>query len=165
MAKKKHITPIIMDDPEKVAFHTQALKMELAATTVPLATDEEVNQAIATVTNKPLPKPVEKSSEKVSEKPSGKVSEKSSEKPKKVEKLEKSEKTTVEKTLLPSPPLARNVDAPRNAKKRETSKGTQAYSVMIDKNVAVEVKMKAFQSGTTFSDVVNNALIQYLLTT
>ena len=41
----------------------------------------------------------------------------------------------------------------------------QAYSVMIDKNVAVEVKMKAFQSGTTFSDVVNNALMHYLLIT
>lgn len=165
MVKKKHITPIIMDDPEKVAFHAQALKMELAATTAPLATDEEVNQAIATVTNKPLPRPVEKFVEKSVEKSSEKAAEKSLAKPKKTKKVENVEKTVVGKAPLPSPTLAKNVDAPRNVKKRETSKGTQAYAVMIDKNVAVEVKMKAFQSGTTFSDVVNSALMQYLLVT
>lgn len=140
MAKKKHVTPIILDDPQKVAFYTQALKTELAATDIPLATEDEVNQAIATVTNKPLPKP------------------------KKVEKAVV-EKPVVEKTPRPAPTLVQQTDTPRNAKKRETSKGTQAYSVMIDKNIAVEVKMKAFQSGTTFSDVVNNALMQYLQNT
>jgi hypothetical protein len=136
MAKKKHITPIILDDPQKVAFHTQALKMELAATGVPLATDDEVNQAIATVTKQPLP----------------------------ATKPKKSVKVTAEKPTPTLPaPIEKRADSPRNLKKRETSKGTQAYSVMIDKNIAVEVKMKAFQSGTTFSDVVNNALSQYLL--
>ena len=93
MAKKKHVTPIIMDDPQKVAFHTQALKMELAATDIPLATEEEVNLAIATVTNKPLPKP--------------------SVKPKKAEKAVV-DKTIAEKTSLPAPTLAQKADTPRN---------------------------------------------------
>jgi hypothetical protein len=51
MAKKTRVTPIISDKPD-LKMMTEMLKMELAHMDAPLATDDEVNHAIATVTNR-----------------------------------------------------------------------------------------------------------------
>ena len=48
------------------------------------------------------------------------------------------------------------------AKKRVTAKGTQSFTLMIDKTTAANARMRALQTGVTFSDLVTTALIQYL---
>ena len=48
------------------------------------------------------------------------------------------------------------------AKKRVTAKGTQSFTLMIDRHTAAEARMKALQTGVTFSDLVTTALMQYL---
>lgn len=53
----------------------------------------------------------------------------------------------------------------RNQRKRETAKGTQSFTVMIDKSIASEAKVKAVQTGMTFSDLVTKAIVEYLRNT
>ncbi len=54
------------------------------------------------------------------------------------------------------------VKVERNQRKRETAKGTQSFTVMIDKDIASDAKVKAVQTGMTFSDLVTKALVEYL---
>ena len=91
---------------------------------VELPTVEAVNDAVLSVTQKPMPTP-----EKIGE--------------------------TVLKIV------AEMKDLPKS-KKRETAKGTQSFTLMIDKGVAGQARMRALQTGVTFSDLVTTALIQYL---
>jgi hypothetical protein len=53
MAKKTRVTPIISDKPD-LKMMVEMLKMELAHTDAPLATDDEVLQGISKASNKPL---------------------------------------------------------------------------------------------------------------
>ncbi len=69
------------------------------------------------------------------------------------------EKKTVQKTEK------KIVKEVRNQRKRETAKGTQSFTVMIDKDIASEAKVKAVQTGMTFSDLVTKALVDYLRNT
>lgn len=57
------------------------------------------------------------------------------------------------------------VNEERNQRKRETAKGTQSFTVMIDKDIASEAKVKAVQTGMTFSDLVTKAIVEYLRNT
>ena len=54
MAKKTRVTPIISDKPD-LKMMSEMLKIELAHTDEPLATDDEVLQGISKASNKPLP--------------------------------------------------------------------------------------------------------------
>ena len=54
MAKKTRVTPIVKDKPD-LKMMAEMLKIELAHTDAPLATDDEVMQGISKATNKPLP--------------------------------------------------------------------------------------------------------------
>lgn len=56
MAKKNRVTPIMSDKPKPdLKMMTEMLKMELAYTDAPLATEDEVLQGISKATNKQLP--------------------------------------------------------------------------------------------------------------
>lgn len=103
-----------------------------------LPTPEMVNESVAIVTNK-----ADKTADKTAEKTVEKTLEKKT--------VQKAEKKTVEIV--------------RNPRKRETAKGTQSFTVMIDKSIASEAKVKAVQTGMTFSDLVTKALVEYLRNT
>lgn len=91
---------------------------------VELPTVEAVNDAVLSVTQKPMPTP-EKVGEAVL-------------------------KIVAEMETIPK------------GKKRVTAKGTQSFTLMIDKTIAADARMKALKTGVTFSDLVTTALIQYL---
>ena len=55
-------------------------------------------------------------------------------------------------------------DTPKS-KKRETAKGTQSFTLMIDKKIAYEARQQALKRGVTFSELVTTALVQYLQNT
>ena len=86
----------------------------------------------------------------------------------KIDKIEKTadkktEKTVEKKTVQKAE--KKIVKEVRNQRKRETAKGTQSFTVMIDKEIASEAKVKAVQTGMTFSDLVTKALVEYLRNT
>ena len=54
MAKKTRVTPIVKDKSD-LKMYAEMLKIELAHTDEPLATEDEVLQGISKASNKPLP--------------------------------------------------------------------------------------------------------------
>lgn len=50
----------------------------------------------------------------------------------------------------------------RNKRKRETAKGTVLQSVMIEKDLLKKAKQSALNNDISLSEVVNNAIRQYL---
>ena len=103
---------------------TPSVNTETFKSLVELPTIEAVNEAVLSVTQKPMPTP-----EKVGE------------------------------TVLK---IVAEMETTPKAKKRITAKGTQSFTLMIDRHTAAEARMKALQTGVTFSDLVTTALIQYL---
>ena len=58
MAKKTRVTPIVKDKSD-LKMYAEMLKIELAHTDEPLATEDEVLQGISKASNKPLPTPTD----------------------------------------------------------------------------------------------------------